>query len=245
MRLPWPLPAVLVWLLCWALQLALRPVLAPLPAMLLAALPGVLLSLLAAHWWRRALVALGFPLSLALSGSVALPAWAWLLPVAMLVLIYPLHSWRDAPFFPTPMRALDGLAQLAPLPPGARVLDGGCGLGHGLRALHAQYPQVRLYGVEWSPLLALLCRLRCRFAKVQQGDLWAEDWRDYQMVYLFQRPETMARASAKARAEMRPGSWLVSLAFALPDMAASAKLDATPQRGHAVWLYRMAADETL
>ena len=85
-----------------------------------AALPGVLLSLLAAHWWRRALVALGFPLSLALSGSVALPAWAWLLPVAMLVLIYPLHSWRDAPLFPTPMRALAGLAQLAPLPPGAK-----------------------------------------------------------------------------------------------------------------------------
>ena len=78
---------------------------------------------------------------------------------------------------------------------------------------------------------------------MQQGDLWAEDWRDYQMIYLFQRPETMARASAKARAEMLPGSWLVSLAFAVPDMSASAKLDETPQRGHAVWIYRMQADD--
>ena len=55
--------------------------------------------------------------------------------------------------FPTPTGALDGLAQVLPLPAGARVLDAGCGLGHGLRALHRAWPQALLHGVEWSWVL--------------------------------------------------------------------------------------------
>ena len=33
------------------------------------------------------------------------------------------------------------------------------------------------------------------------------------MVYLFQRPESMQRAWDKARRDMRPGTWMVSLEF--------------------------------
>ncbi|MCZ2104447.1 MAG: class I SAM-dependent methyltransferase [Comamonadaceae bacterium] len=240
-RLPWPLPAALAWALCWAVYLlALRLALSPLSAMLLACAVGALACLPARRWWRRALIALGFPLSLALSGTQLLPTWAWLLPMAMLLLVYPLHTWRDAPLFPTPAGALGGLAAVASLAPGAAVLDGGCGLGAGLRALRTVYPRARLHGVECSPLLALACRLRCPWARVWRGDLWAEDWRDYQMVYLFQRPETMARAAAKARAEMLPGTWLVSLAFAVPDLPAHARVDTVAQRP--VWVYAIGRD---
>ena len=64
--------------------------------------------------------------------------------------------------FPTPAGAL-GLARLVPLPPEARVLDAGCGLGDGLRELHREYPQTQLAGVEWSWPLRLACAWRCRF----------------------------------------------------------------------------------
>lgn len=235
--IPWPLPAVLVWAAAWLAFAGLRQFAPPLVALLLCCGVGVAGSLLATTWWRRGLIALGFPLSLALTGAAALPAWAWLASLAVLLLIYPLNTWRDAPLFPTPRGALQGLQLAAPLPPGAAVLDAGCGLGDGLLALRAAYPQAQLQGMEWSRPLALLCRLRCPWARVRRGDIWAEDWSVYQMVYVFQRPESMARAAAKARAEMAPGSWLVSLAFEAPGLRASTRLPSFA--GHEVWIYRI------
>jgi hypothetical protein len=243
MRLPWPLPAVLAWAAAWLAFAGLRQAAPPAVAVLLACGMSVAGSVLAATWWRRVLIALGFPLSLLLTGAAALPSWAWLLPLAVLLLVYPLNAWRDAPLFPTPRGALRGLDALAPLPPGAAVLDAGCGLGDGLLALRAAYPQARLHGLEWSWPLALLCRLRCPWARVRRGDIWAADWSGYQLVYLFQRPESMARAAAKAQAEMVPGSWLVSLAFEVPGLRASAQLPAFAGQG--VWMYQMRPEGTL
>ncbi len=186
----------------------------------------------------RLIVAAGFPLSLLAGGAApALPAWAWLPPLAGLLLLYPARAWRDAPLFPTPAGALDALPQRLALADGARLLDAGCGLGHGLRALHRAWPRARIEGIESSLPLALWARRRCRFARVHRGDLWAPSWAPYTLVYLFQRPESMAPALAKARAEMAPGSWLVSLAFAVPDVAADAVLRCPD--GRPLWLYRV------
>lgn len=163
------------------------------------------------------------------------PAWAWLVPLALLALAYPMRAWRDAPFFPTPHQALDGLDTVVDLPAQARVLDAGCGLGHGLQALRRVYPQARLQGTEWSWPLRWLAALRCPWAQVRRGDMWAESWQGQDLVYLFQRPESMARAVAKARQEMAPGSWLVSLEFKAPGL----RLHAVLQREGArpVWVY--------
>ena len=37
--------------------------------------------------------------------------------LALLLAVYPLNAWRDAPLFPTPAGALQGLETIAPLPP--------------------------------------------------------------------------------------------------------------------------------
>ena len=237
LSLPWPLPAVLAWALAWALFRMLQGLgAAPWLALLLASAAGALASVLGSTLWRRLLIALGFPLALLLSGAAQWPAWAWLLPLALLALVYPLNAWRDAPLFPTPARALQGLAAQAPLPPGAQVLDAGCGLGHGLQELHWIYPQASLHGLEWSWPLRLLCALRCPWARVRQGDMWRTDWRPYAMVYLFQRPESMARAVAKAEAELAPGAWLVSLEFEATAWRPAARLQGPG--GKPVWLYQ-------
>lgn len=238
MSLRWPLPALLAWGAAWALFLAAGAAGAPvLLALLGGTLVGVLGSVWGGSWWRRGLIGLGFPLSLALSGVLAVPAWVWLLPLALLLLVYPLNAWRDAPLFPTPEGALDDLPDVAPLPPGARVLDAGCGLGQGLQALRRAYPLAELHGLEWSRPLQLLCAWRCPWAKVTQGDIWRADWSGYQLVYLFQRPESMARALAKARAELQPGAWLVSLEFAVGGEPPTGRLDGA--QGRPVWLYQM------
>ena len=262
-RLPWPAPALLTWLAAWGLQLGLAGV-SPASAGLAATGLGlsVALALRGASRSRRLMVGLGFPASWLLkawdAGSPAapaalwaalpavgastdtatgLPAWVWLLPALLLLAVYPLRAWRDAPLFPTPRDALKGLSGLAPLPAGVRVLDAGCGLGHGLAALHTEYSAVGIEGVEWSWLLRLASALRCPWARVRQGDMWRSDWSGLALVYLFQRPESMARALAKAQAEMAPGSWLVSLEFKVAGTAPTAALQRKGAKP--VWLYQI------
>lgn len=233
----WPLPAVLTWATAWAWYGLLRWMSVPVIwALLVATLWGVLSSAVGSTLWRRGLIVLGFPLSFALTNALILPPWVWILPLVLILLIYPLNAWRDAPLFPTPSQALRDLSKHAPLPPGARVLDAGCGLGDGLKALRKAYPDADLHGLEWSWPLRAACALRCPWARVRQGDIWKADWRAYHMVYLFQRPESMPRAVAKATAELAPGAWLVSLEFeakALTAHAVEYGLDNRP-----VWIYR-------
>ncbi len=244
----WPLAALWVWGLAWAAAWGLRALGAPWWVCLgLPAVGGV-----GAAWWpavaatasRRLWVAIGFPLSALAMGQGAGQAGVWwLLPLAALLLIYPLRAWHDAPIFPTPRGALRDLGRHAPLRhPTGRVHDAGCGMGDGLIALRQAYPEARLSGVEWSWLWRMVAAWRCRDAEVRQGDMWAESWQDCELVYLFQRPETMSRAWAKACQEMRPGSWLVSLEFAAVDPAGQrvpphARLDLPG--GRPVWVYRL------
>lgn len=233
--LPWPLPAVLAWAAGWGLWLASQALGAP-PAVGWAA---ALLVSLALAWrcqgrWRRLLAALGFPLSaIALVPTGHWPPWLWLLLGLPLLAAYPLRAWRDAPLFPTPAGALEGLDRLVAAP--HCVLDAGCGLGHGLSALRGVWPRARLQGVEWSPLLARLAAWRCPTAAIRRGDMWAASWAGYDLVYVFQRPESMARAWAKACNEMHAGAHLVSLEFAVPGVPAQASLQ--PPGRRPVWVY--------
>jgi hypothetical protein len=169
------------------------------------------------------------------------PGWGWLLPLSLLLVLYPPVTWKDAPLFPTPAGAFDGLAESVPLPLAGHVLDAGCGLGDGLLALERAWPEVHLHGLERSWPLRWLCALRCPVARVRQGDMWQADWSAYDLVYLFQRPESMPRAWAKARAELRPRAWLASLEFAVPDVPATLSWNCPD--GRPLWLYQMVDDQ--
>lgn len=235
----WPVPALLAWVLGWAVYGALQVWTGFVVLALVAALAvGAALSVLARTWWRRAMLGLGFPLSwLMLNGADAaqLPAWGWLLALGALLLIYPVGAWTDAPLFPTPRGALDELAGRIVLPADALVLDAGCGTGAGLRALRSAWPHARLHGLEWSWPLALVCALRCPWARVRRGDIWAADWGAYDMVYLFQRPESMSRAAVKCLTEMRDGAWLVSLNFPIEGIAPTHELRLSDGRPLYAW----------
>jgi hypothetical protein len=240
----WPLPALVAWALAWGLFVALRASTSPLwMALLLASALGAVLSVLGTTRWRRVFIALGFPVSLLASGLAAsAPAWVWLFPLLALLAVYPVNAWRDAPVFPTPRGALQGLARLAPVGGTApRIVDAGCGLGDGLRELHAEYPHARLDGLEWSWPLRWLCSLRCRWqkvpAEVRRADIWAADWSPYTMVYLFQRPESMPRAMDKAARELAAGAWVASLEFEAAGWRPAASH--TCPDGRPVWLYRV------
>ena len=239
----WPLPALMVWALCWGLFLGLQALQTlDWAALLVVTATGGMLSLMSDRRWRRIIIALGFPLSVFASGMAAsVPAWGWLLPLGALFAMYPLHTWRDAPMFPTPSGALKGLARVAMLDgTSPRVVDAGCGMGDALRELHTQYPQARLEGLEWSWPLRLACALRCRWlrvpVRVKRADIWAADWTPYAMVYLFQRPESMPRAVRKAARELRCGAWMASLEFEAADLQPTAVHHCAD--GRPLWLYQ-------
>jgi hypothetical protein len=248
----WPVPALFGWLGCavfWQLlvQLGWTTLSAWAAGVTLGCALALLLGERGASATRVMLMAGGFPAASALhllahqqiAGSLVVPAWIWLAPLFMLLMLYPLRAWRDAPLFPTETAALDQLSEVVRLPASARLLDAGCGLGHGLRALRRVWPGAQVDGIEWSAPIAWLAALRCAPARVRRGDMWQHSWAGYDLVYVFQRPETMARAVAKARAEMSPGGWLVSLEFEALDAMPCARLQ-TPS-GKPVWIYRLPA----
>ncbi len=241
-RLPWPLPAVLAWLL--ALLLWRGGLIAGWPPAL-AWGAGVLAAAGLALWcrgrWRRLIVAAGFPLAtsatmLSLAQGLSLPPWGWGLAALLLMLLYPLGAWRDAPWFPTPHDALAGLGEACAEAPPVSVLDAGCGIGHGLAELRRQFPQAQVHGIERSRPLRWLAAWRCPWARVQGGDIWTADWSRHELIYLFQRPESMQRAYDKAMRELSPGGWLVSLEFPVPGVPPLQRLQGA--QGRPVWLYR-------
>jgi SAM-dependent methyltransferase len=237
----WPWPALVVWVVAWSVHFYAKAQGWGLTwALVLPFSVGAWASVWAARRGqsraRQALLLVGFPLSWFLLASPAVPAWAWLLPLGALLGLYPLRSWRDAPVFPTPLNALRVLSAHAPLAAGARVLDAGCGAGDGLRALRRVYPDALLSGVELSRVLSWVARWRCPWARVKQADMWLLDWSSYELVYLFQRPESMERAGRKAQQELPPGAWLVSLEFPVPGLLP--ELNSPVEGERHVWLYQ-------
>ena len=202
--------------------------------------------------WRRLIMGVGAAvlwLNLGSSPSSALgavPAWAWGAALTLGLVLYPLKAWRDAPFFPTPAGELQALRALMPATSRAalRVLDAGSGLGHGVVALQEALPHADITGVERSLPLWVASRWRLRRScasgrvRLQRGDLWAQSWREFGMVYVFQRPESMARVWSKACREMAQGAWLVSLEFSVPGVQPFRQLPTAS--GRALWVYRVA-----
>ncbi len=236
-RLRWPLTAWLSWGAGWlamgcAARAGLPPAVAVVAGLLVASSPVLLGGALGVDtFWRRVIVIAGFPLSLLGSGLAAgLPGWAWAVPLLLLLLAYPVSAWRDAPVFPTPRNALAGLPAQLQLPAAPHLHDAGCGLGHGLEALRAAWPDARVSGDERSWPWRIAAGLRCPWARVSQGDMWRHSWAALDAVYLFQRPESMARAMAKAEAEMAPGTWLMSLEFEVPGRTPDAQFHAVGGR---------------
>ncbi len=235
----WPVPALLAWASSWLLFKGLvSSGLSETIALVVAAFWGGFLSKWVYTPMRKALILLGFPLSmLASSSTLSMPPLGWLALLGLIVLVYPRKAWGDAPLFPTPKKALRELPGHIALPAGARILDAGSGLGDGLLALRDAYPRADLNGIEMSWPLRILSALRCGFARIRQGDIWLADWRSYDLVYLFQRPESMPRAVEKAQAELRRGAWLVSLEFEARELIPSAVIYG--RDGRPVWLYQL------
>jgi len=148
-----------------------------------------------------------------------------------------------APLYLTSGRAGRCIALLARRAGARRVADLGAGTGAATVAFARGAPEARIVAVELSPLLALVARVRTLRARerveVRRGDIFAMDLRGFDLVYAFLSPAPMARLIAKARAEMRPGTLLVSNGFWADGAADARILKLRDRRGTEIFVYRL------
>ena len=174
------------------------------------------------RWWLPINAALP-PLAALLLMTAIAPAW-YFAAFAVAFLVFgtgPLRS--GVPLFSSPPAAAQALAGLLRRDRPARVLDAGSGSGALLLALARLRPDAELRGIESGLAPWALARLRAALTRAlphfQRGDFWAADFGGYDLVYAFLSTAAMPQLWEKARREMRPGTLLVSLDFAVPGVA--------------------------
>lgn len=175
-------------------------------------------ALRSARWWLP--IHLGFmPLAVAAHGLRLHPGW-YLAIFVLLAAVYWSAFRTQVPLYLSNRQTVAAVAALLPADRPAAVLDLGSGTGTLLRPLARQRPDCRFTGIETAPAPHFLARLLGTGQPnltLQRGDFFATPWSTYDVVYAFLSPMPMARVWQKARAEMRPGSVLVSNSFPVPD----------------------------
>lgn len=152
-----------------------------------------------------------------------------------------------APFFPSTKRALRLALKEADLTSGEIFYDLGAGTGTSLVIANKEFG-ARAIGSEISILPYLIAKLRIFFsrargASVRFEDLFTQDIHDADVVFCFLAERVLPRITKKLQRELRPGTRIISNAFAFPDMKPTRII--TPKRnGWKLYLYAIPPDDT-
>jgi len=192
----------------------------------------------APRWWLP--IHLGFlPAALWLNQAGLAPHW-YLLGFALILAIYWRTDRSQVPLYLSNAATAVAVTELLPPQP-ARVVDLGCGDGGLLRRLAAARPDCQFLGVEHAPLpwlWASLSNLARGNVRIKYGDFWSRNLGEFDLVYAFLSPVPMRRLMAKAVAEMRPGSLLISNSFAVPEAVAEQVVEVEDRRKTCLYCYR-------
>lgn len=217
-----------------------------LPLALVALLQGALAAVIGrwlglSRWWLW--INLAFLPALLLLQRLALPGWIYLCAFVVLLLVN-WNSLRErVPLYLTGPRAQQQLAHwLARGEPAPRFVDLGCGTAGTLLYLARRFPRGRFVGVESAPLLFLVAWLRCLLqdnCQVRFQSLWRTELAQFDAVYCFLSPVPMPRLWARARLQMRAGSWLISNTFEIPGVEPDVRLEVNEGRQTQLLFWQM------
>lgn len=173
-------------------------------------------------------------------------AWVWLV-----ILIFVLAAsataawatWRAAPFVPTRQRDVERMVRLANMQADDLLYDLGCGDGRFLITAVRQTGG-RAIGFEISLLPYVVAKLRLALSRMDNQA--SVRWQDFLQIDLsaatvivcFLTPGAMKKLAPKLRQELRPGTRIVSYAFALPDWRPVIK-DKPDIGTPAAWVYQV------
>lgn len=195
----------------------------------------------AAPWWLP-LNGLFAPALLAASALDLPPAW-FLAAFALLAGVYWSSFRSQVPLYLSSHRVCGHLVQLLPARAGARFVDLGCGFAGPLAGVASARPDAACAGFEVAPVAWGVARLRAglcggRF-HVHRTSLWRVDLSAVDLAYAYLSPVPMPALWAKASAEMRAGTLLVSNSFAVPGVAPERVVELGDWQGTRLYVYRM------
>ncbi len=118
--------------------------------------------------------------------------------LALIVFLLIGGGFSLAPWVPTRKRDIVRINQLADLQPGEVLYELGCGDGrvcHGLAKLN---PQVKIIGIELSPLLFLFAKLRNLFSPqknliLKRANIFHQNFADADALYVFGMPDALQK----------------------------------------------------
>ena len=128
----------------------------------------------------------------------------------------------DAPYVSTPQPVVDAMLRLAEVGPSDVVYDLGCGDGRIVVTAAARFG-ARGVGIDLDPRRIDEANAAARSAGVAdrvrflRQDLFATDFSEATVLSLYLFPEMNARLLPKIRAELKPGSRVVSHQFGIGD----------------------------
>lgn len=170
-------------------------------------------------WWR-VIHGIFVPLAWLVAQWQIDPGW-FLLAFMALLLVYRGAVSGQVPLYLSNGPTVDALQALLAERQASSFLDLGAGIGSTVAPLARRLPDTQFTGIENAPLTWLLGWLRSRGRKNLDwcwGNLWDARLGEHDVVYAFLSPVPMAELWLKARAEMRPGTLLVSNSFPIPDV---------------------------
>jgi hypothetical protein len=193
-----------------------------------------------APWWLA--IQLLFPLLLLLGLSLHLPPALFLAAFLVFLCLYWTTFRTQVPFYPSGSGAWDAVVQILPAESPIRFIDIGSGLGGLILNLSKARPASHFVGIEIAPLPWLVSVLRASLtrskAQFQRGDYGRLNFAEHDVVFAYLSPVAMPNLWLKARAEMRPGTLLLSYEFPIPSVAPSF-VTATAKNGPQIYGWRM------
>lgn len=158
-----------------------------------------------------------------------MPTWIWLFIILTgglfgLKMIYVLctaavlPATQGALYVSTTRTRIAAFIAAVPMKPGQVLMDLGCGDGRVLRFARRSY-KVRAIGFEVN----LLAYLKARVLSIGQKNIeirlksfWSQNLAQADVVFCYLYPDVMQKLSVKLKAELKPGTLVVSCNFAFP-----------------------------
>jgi hypothetical protein len=189
-----------------------------------------------ARWWLA--IQFLFPPVLLLArqaaDTLALPPAAFLAIFLFLLLLYWSTFRTQVPYYPSGRRVWEEVARQLPAGQPLKIIDIGSGLGGLVLDLARRRPDCELSGIELAPLPWLASCLRARASRSRaqflRGDYENLNFGNYDVVFAYLSPAAMGSLWAKAAAEMRPGSVLISYEFDIAEREPDRRVVTTDSR---------------
>ena len=158
-----------------------------------------------------------------------MPIWLWIFLIVagtlfVLKMTYvlctaaALPTTQGALYVSTTRRRIAAFMAAVPMQKGQLLVDLGCGDGRVLRQAWKKY-NVNAIGFEINLLAYLKARVLSvglKQIKIRHKSFWSQNLARADVIFCYLYPDVMRRLSTKLKAELKPGTWVVSCNFSVP-----------------------------